>query len=255
MSAPQPTVVIVPGAWQLPAGFDLILAQLKEANIPAEFVPLPSVGGTELPLTGLPEDVAAVRSTLTRLADEGKDMVLLGHSYGGVVVSCAVEGFDAASRAKEGKTGGVILTVFMSAFMLPKGQSLLGVLGGAPLPWMNVEGDRVSGVAAMMPQVAFNDIPEEKMAEYGAQMSHTSALVFATPSTYEPWANGLPCTYIFLTDDNALPYPIQQQMASQIGPDAKTWSLKAGHLPHLSMPSELAKTIGEISEYAVSKKA
>lgn len=139
MFAQKPTVVIIPGAWQLPASFDTLVSQLKESNIPAEFVPLASVGGTELPLKGLPDDVAAVRNTLKRLAEEGKDVVLLCHSYGGVVGSCAVEGFDATSRAREGKTGGVVLTVYMAAFMIPKGQSLLGVLGGAPLPWMKIE--------------------------------------------------------------------------------------------------------------------
>lgn len=106
----------------------------------------------------------------------------------------------------------------------------------------------------MMQEVAFNDIPDELIPEYASYMTHTAAVVFATPSSYEPWTNGLQCAYIFTTDDGALPYPVQQQMASQIGPDAKTWTLKAGHCPHLSKAGELAKVVEEVSEYAVSKK-
>lgn len=46
---------------------------------------------------------------------------------------------DAASRNDAGKAGGVIMTVYMSAFMLPRGTSVLEGLGGDPLPWMNLE--------------------------------------------------------------------------------------------------------------------
>jgi len=65
--------------------------------------------------------------------------VLLCHSYGGVVGSCAVEGLDLASRQKANKKGGVIMVIYLSAFMIPKGKSLLEMLGGQPLPWMDVQ--------------------------------------------------------------------------------------------------------------------
>lgn len=133
------TIVVVPGAWQKPIVWDGFRATLKSAGYESEYVTLPTNGGTETPPAGLAEDVVAVRAALEPLVEQGKEVVLLCHSSGGVIGSNAVEGFDAASHKAAGKTGGVVRVVFLAAFMLPKGQSLLGLLGGNPLPWMVVE--------------------------------------------------------------------------------------------------------------------
>ncbi len=139
MSAPKkPTIVIVPGSWQLPLVWDEFRALLARAQYQSYHVNLPSVGGTTLPLTGLAEDVAAVQLAVQGFADCGDEIILLCHSSGGVVGSNAVEGYDIATRRAAGKKGGVIRVVYLSAFMLPAGQSLLGMLGGVPLPWMVV---------------------------------------------------------------------------------------------------------------------
>ena len=106
-----------------------------------------------------------------------------------------------------------------------------------------------------MRQVVFNDISEEKIPLFASQMSHTAASVFATPSSYEPWANGLPCAYIYCTEDNAIPLPTQKQMASQLGPNASTSSIKSGHCPHLSLPDQLAKLIEQTIDASLGKKA
>lgn len=50
-----------------------------------------------------------------------------------------LRGLSKEARAKEGKTGGVIKVVYLAAFAIDKGQSLLGMLGGNYLPWMKVE--------------------------------------------------------------------------------------------------------------------
>lgn len=42
-----------------------------------------------------------------------------------------MESFDLALRQKVGKKGGMIMMFYMSAFMLPKGRSLLEMLGGS----------------------------------------------------------------------------------------------------------------------------
>jgi len=139
MTGTKPTIAIAGGAWQTAAGFAGFAEKLEAKGYNTIVPPLPSVGGSENPLPGLPEDVTAVKKVLKELAEEGKSIILLCHSYGGVVGSCAVEGLDAGSRAKEGKTGGVVKVVFMSAFMIPKGMSLLAMLGGQPLPWMALE--------------------------------------------------------------------------------------------------------------------
>lgn len=140
----KPSIVIIPGAWQKPAAFRGIVERLSAAGYPTVHVPLPTVGGTETPLAGLDDDVAAVRAVLAPLVEGGedggaRDVVLIGHSSGGISMSAVAEGLDAASRRAAGKKGGVVRCVYLAAFVLPKGQSLLGMLGGQPLPWMVVE--------------------------------------------------------------------------------------------------------------------
>lgn len=118
-----------------------------------------------------------------------------------------------------------------------------------------MKGEKCSAVASMMPQVAFNDVSAEVAAFCCAQLTYSSTIVFATPTSYEPWANGVPCAYIFCTEDNALPYPVQQQMAAQLGPEPTTYSLKSGHCPFLSIPDQLVEAIEQASEVGLKKKA
>lgn len=98
-----------------------------------------------------------------------------------------------------------------------------------------------------MLEVAFNDMTAEQAALGIAQMTYSAAIVFSAPSTYEPWSNGIPCAYIFCSIDNALPYPIQQQMSAQLGPEPETYTVKAGHCPYLSAPDELLEVVQKIA--------
>lgn len=90
-----------------------------------------------------------------------------------------------------------------------------------------------------MPDVAFNDLPAERAAQYTSQMTHTAASVFRTPITYEPWQD-IPCTYIMCEDDHALPLAYQQQMASMMS-GVTTFKIKAGHCPFLSVPEKVVE--------------
>lgn len=139
MAASKPTILIVPGAWQLVASYKPFAELLTKAGYENQVVKLPSTGGTELPLTGLPEDIAAIRAALEPLVEAGKDVVLLTHSAGGVSGSAALKGLDAKTRKAAGQPGGVVRIIYMSAFMVPKGSSLMDLLGGQPLPWMVLE--------------------------------------------------------------------------------------------------------------------
>lgn len=73
------------------------------------------------------------------MVDEERDIVVVAHSYGGVVASCAVEGLDVPALRRAGKIGGVIMLAYLSAFVLPKGASLMDGLHGQWLPWQKVE--------------------------------------------------------------------------------------------------------------------
>ncbi|KAK3493706.1 alpha/beta-hydrolase [Neurospora crassa] len=153
----------------------------------------------------------AVQSVLGELAGQGKKALVLGHSAGGLIGSNAIKGQD-----------NVIGMIYMAAFVIPRGKALLDLLSGQPLPWMEYKASR----SAIMTQI-----------------THTSAALFATPSGYEPWKNGIPCAYIFCAEDHALPLAAQQKMAAQLGPEAKAVTLESGHCPFLSTPEQLVDAI------------
>jgi hypothetical protein len=56
-----------------------------------------------------------------------------------MVGSGAVKGVEYAQRVKDGEKGGVIMLVFMSAFVAPKGSSVRDMLGGQWLPWFVIK--------------------------------------------------------------------------------------------------------------------
>lgn len=138
MSSVKPTIVFAPGAWHTADCFDIVREALHARDWTTEAVEYPSVGA-EPPTKGLADDANAVRSSVERLADEGKKVVLVVHSYGGLVGANAVEGLGYKQRLREGKTGGVILFVYLPAFVTPLGKSIKEMLGGQFLPWMRPE--------------------------------------------------------------------------------------------------------------------
>lgn len=103
----KPTILFVPGAWHSPEGFNVVRSQLKTLGYPTDAVTHASIG-EEPPVKSLADDAAILRAAIQKLADEGKQIVVVVHSYGGVVGSCAVEGLGWSQRKSVGKTGGII---------------------------------------------------------------------------------------------------------------------------------------------------
>lgn len=129
------TLVFVHGAWHSADCWDTVRAELDKKGWKTEAVAHPSPGGPSINI-GLQDDAQATRQVLRRLCDEGKKIVLIVHSYGGCPGGSASEGFSFRQRAAEGKEGGIVMFVYLAAFIIPKGMSLTGALGGKFAPFM-----------------------------------------------------------------------------------------------------------------------
>lgn len=138
MTSAKPTILFIPGAWHLPVVFDDTRTALAARGFPSAAVALPAIGA-EPPTKGLVDDTIAVHDEIERLSEEGKQVVVVAHSYGGMVGAGAVKGLGYAERQKVGKNGGVIMLVYMAAFVAKSGTSLLDMLGGKWLPWMKLD--------------------------------------------------------------------------------------------------------------------
>lgn len=108
------------------------------------------------------------------------------------------------------------------------------------------QGDRTYLHSQPATDALLNDLSEEEQKYWGKQVTHTSLGLFNTPSTFEPWSNGVPCSYIYCERDNGINMARQKLMRERLGPDAKEIYVDSGHCPYLSMPKELLRAIEEL---------
>jgi pimeloyl-ACP methyl ester carboxylesterase len=106
----RPTVVLVHGAFADASGFASVIRQLEAQDVP--------VRAPMNPLRGLASDAEAIRRYTTTI--DGP-IVLVGHSYGGAVIS------QAARTVKD-----VRALVFLAAFALDQGESCVSVMEPFP---------------------------------------------------------------------------------------------------------------------------
>jgi hypothetical protein len=136
MTNSKPVFVIIPGAWHLPESFDPVTKLLAEKGYESRGVTY--VSTFDQSVQSFDPDVEATRKIVQELVDSGRNVVLVMHSYGGAVGSEVLKYFVDDNEGKGGK-GRIIRMVWVCAFVLPEGSSLMDGLGGNDLPWFEVE--------------------------------------------------------------------------------------------------------------------
>jgi pimeloyl-ACP methyl ester carboxylesterase len=222
------TLLLVHGAWHGAWCWDSLLAALD--GVPVRTVDLPSVGGADDALGGLYDDAETVRAAL---ADIEGPVVVVGHSYGGAVVTEAVTA-----------DSGVAHLVYLCAFQLDEGDSLLGSVGGEAPPWWEVH--ETSIVARTPEEVFYNGVSPELTARSVARLGRQSRASVEQPLTNVAWM-AVPSTYVVCAQDQAIPVFAQEAMSKRAG---EVQRLETGHSPFLSHPDELAGLLRSIAAQA-----
>ena len=138
MSFTKPTIVIVPGAWNSPIHYKPLLAELNSLSYPTLCLALPSTTSANPKDATVTTDAAFIREKmLLPLLEQGKEVVVLCHCYGGGPGGVAVKGLSKEERASQGSQGGIIGLVYLSAFVMNQGDSLLSKAGGVFSPWID----------------------------------------------------------------------------------------------------------------------
>jgi len=128
---PNPTVVLVPGAWHSPQHFFELQDLLERAGYNTASQRSPSCGSMNPNSESVAKDAAFIRNeVLMPLLDARKTVVLAMHSYGGSPGATAAKGLSETERVIAGKPGGIIGLVFICAILPHDGQSLLSLLPG-----------------------------------------------------------------------------------------------------------------------------
>lgn len=129
----KPTIVLIHGAWHGSDCWDAVTSQLNEYQYPFHTPKLLSSGG-ELSTT-VAEDAAHIQKSISKLVAAGKELILVMHSYGGIAGTESAKGLLKKDRQAEGKLGGIISLVYVTAFLIPPASSLASFLGDMP-PWV-----------------------------------------------------------------------------------------------------------------------
>lgn len=246
MSQVKPHIALVPGAWHSPVHYQELLDLFEKAGYPTSSIQLPSVDSAHPNSESVAGDVAAIREKLLLpLINEGKDVVLIMHSYGGCPGGAAAKGLSKAER----KNGGIIGLVFIAAFLAREGDSLLSALGGKFDPWVIIN-DETGQLDVNDPaDVFYNDVPSEKISKaIGALKPHSKAALSA-PSPPSAWAdeeyNGRR-GYIRALDDHTIPAVAQEMMLKFSSVEWNVKEINTGHSPFLSRTQETADDVLEI---------
>jgi pimeloyl-ACP methyl ester carboxylesterase len=159
--------------------------------------------------------------------EAGEPVVLVGHSYGGMVV------------AELADDPGVAHTVYLAAFRPRRGQSLLGILGDGPLPpWVLPRDDgnlEVSRDADVVRTYLCPELSRPQAEQFIERLVLQSGAALATPSTAPRPTH--PVTYLVCEQDRAMPAEAQEAMAT--GAD-RVVRLAAPHMVQLTMADRLA---------------
>ncbi|KIV88506.1 hypothetical protein PV10_08187 [Exophiala mesophila] len=251
MSATKPSVVIIPGSFSPDYFYFDIVKKLQEYGYEAQVKNLPSASRLppEQPAT-MYEDADFFRGLVEQLADQGKDVVLVTHSYGGVVGSEAAKGVLKTDREAAGKPGGLVKLVYLTSVVPEPGVSLGGQMG-ATLP-TTIEIEETGFMRQTKFEVGskecFSDLPLEEAIEWGKKMSKQSAVSFSNELTY-PGYKYVPVSYIFCEQDQILRPDFQTSVIAGIekmsGNKVDVRRLNTGHCPNVSNPLGTAKVIAE----------
>ncbi|KAL2855897.1 hypothetical protein BJY01DRAFT_231521 [Aspergillus pseudoustus] len=181
------------------------------------------------------EDIVSIRNHIETVVSQGEDVLLVLHSAGGFIGSEAMKGLGKAERTQNGHEGGVVSIVFIAGAVYPEGHEHKAppfAIGGALH-------------CAQPEKLLFGDLPDDEKATWLAAIRPQPSRGWEATVEYAGWKH-VPSVYLICEGDNALPVPLQEQLAALAGSRVERCS--TGHLPQLSQPEKVV----EVIERAVS---
>ena len=227
------TVILVHGAFADGSSWGDVIPGLEKAGY--------DVIAVQNPLTSFADDVATTRRVID--AQNG-NVVLVGHSYGGAVITRAALG---ASNVKA--------LVYIAAFAPDANENLQALLqqypskiGGALVPdtagFLYIDRSQFKEVFAA-------DVSERVLSVMAATQKPINSQTFGQTYETPAWKN-IPTWYLIATDDQAINPELQRMFAKRIG--ATTREVKASHVPFASNPTTVVTIVEEAAE-AIRERA
>ena len=232
---PNPTIVLVHGAWADASSWNAVASELQRQDF--------TVLAPPNLLRGVATDAAYIASFLTQRTSG--PVVLVGHSYGGFVITNAATG-----------GGEVRALVYVDAFVPEEGESVFQILGGSgsaldvpdPTTVLDVagypgapEGDAEAFLKPATVHSSFaQDLPEADRSLIAATQRPITLSANTTPSVTAGWKT-LPSWQVIGTQDMVIPAATQRRMAERAG--ATITEAEASHVSMVSQPQVTLEAI------------
>jgi pimeloyl-ACP methyl ester carboxylesterase len=226
-AGPKPTIVLVHGGWADASSWDKVARRLQDHGY--------AVIAPANPLRGGQSDSGYLSSVLATISGP---IVLVGHSYGGVVITNAGTGnpnvkalvYVAAFAPDEGETVGQLLA------MNPGSEAAPPNLTFRPYP---------GGVDVYITPSAFHsvfcaDLPARTATVMAASQRPIDAAALGEPSSEPAWKT-IPSWYLVASNDHAIPPATERFMAKRAG--ATTVEIASSHVAMISHPKAVTDLI------------
>jgi pimeloyl-ACP methyl ester carboxylesterase len=224
------TVLLIHGAWADGSSWSKIIPLLEAKGL--------HVVAVQIPLTSFADDVSA---TQRAIALESGPVLLVGHSYGGAVITEA---------GNDPKVAGL---VYVSAVAPDAGQSTFGLITSIPTPvGAELRPDK-SGFLKLTPRGIAEDFAQDLSAKEIEVLIATQVPVSVAAMKGEvtiPAWRSKPSWYIIAANDRAISPDLEATQAKKIG--ATTTTVPSSHVVMLAQPSKVAGVIIDAASKARS---
>src|SRR5438067_8460699 len=237
-SAPKPSIVLIHGAWADGSSWSGVIQRLQERGY--------TVYAPPNPLRGLTSDSAYIASFLQTISGP---IILVGHSYGGAVITNAATG-----------NPNVKALVYIDAFAPDQGESLASLSSVPPPPGQSpscVSGDPTQVFnfvplnggdvdlyvkPSLFPSCFANDLPPNEGAVLASTQRPFALSALPQPSGVPAWKT-IPSFYLVGTIDNVIPPFAQLFMAQRA--NATIVQVRGSHLVMISHPTAVVGLIDQ----------
>ncbi|OAA57050.1 hypothetical protein SPI_07431 [Niveomyces insectorum RCEF 264] len=250
----KPVVVLIPGAFHKPSVWSPVAERLRNRGYTVLTPPLAVTGDLsgqtpqsqawkDLAGADALDDAKVVLSELEPFLADGREAVVVSHSYGSVASTAAVYGNTVVDRAAKGLKGGVKSVVNIAGFAYPvREKGIMGDTSEPPLEAYHVLKDEAR-------DIWFSDLTPAAREETWAThiyktQSRKSFLYF--PKFVEADIN-VPKTYVLCENDQAVPPAFEEHMA-KTGQYDPVLRLPCGHEAPFVLPDEVVNIIVQAAD-------
>lgn len=253
MSTSKPEVVFIHGAWSPPSSYARFTDLLESRGFTVHIPELSSLNGTRPPTGNLTTDSAQIRACVTDLADAGRSVIVLMHSYGGHVGTNSLTGLGIETRRQNNLPGGVERLVYIAAAAHNVGENMLGLVekyGQMELMSEVFPSEEDGTCVCSDPKTILlgTGLSDEEFETWVSQLRPWNGISMAMKLEHCAWLE-IPTSYVMATNDMTIPWHFQKDIVANMeehGCKVQTFLLETGHCPPVTLPKDMVKIVEEI---------